>query len=383
MESLGTYLLQQGVIDSLQLDEALQAQVISGCRLGTSLVELGVLSLEELARHLSERKGTPLPPQEWVENPDSAAIEAVSEELIRRHKILPLKLEEREIHVAMMDPLDPGPIDDLGFATSRRVKAYLLPELALFFWLERHFGVQRDIRYINLGEEAVIQPPGAAAGKPKLRKEAPPDSTGAEAGGLDRTEELIDEKTFAELFYYQMPDIAGVADAPREGDAAPDPSQVAALEIELANAADRDSIGDAAVRIACCYARVAGVFMVNRGMIQGMRGAGEGLEQRIQGMLIPAKRENALGLVAATGEPFRGELSDTGIDGQLLRALGREDATESVILPIRMRGRVVNLLYADNGPDPVTHTGVGALDALCGCIASAYQQLILRKKTGI
>ena len=158
---------------------------------------------------------------------------------------------------------------------------------------------------------------------------------------------------------------------------------MAALEIQLANATDRDAIGDAAVRIARCYARVAGVFMVNRGMIQGMRGAGEGLERRIQGMLVPAKRENELGLVAATGKPFHGKLHDTEIDGQLLRALGREDATESVILPIRMRGRIVNLLYADNGPDPVTHTGVGALDALCSCIASAYEQLILRKKSGI
>ena len=34
MESFGTYLLQQGAIDSLQLDEALQAQVIAGGRLG-------------------------------------------------------------------------------------------------------------------------------------------------------------------------------------------------------------------------------------------------------------------------------------------------------------------------------------------------------------
>jgi hypothetical protein len=78
--------------------------------------------------------------------------------------------------------------------------------------------------------------------------------------------------------------------------------------------------------------------------------------------------------------PFRGQPPDDGIDGRLLRMIDRGDVQEVLIHPISIRGRVVSLLYADNGPDSFAETSVAALAALCGCVSRAYERLILAQK---
>ena len=77
MESFGTYLLRAG---RDRLVAARRGAPGPGDRRRPARDQpgrAGRADLEELARHLSERKGSPLPPQEWVESPDSTAIEAV------------------------------------------------------------------------------------------------------------------------------------------------------------------------------------------------------------------------------------------------------------------------------------------------------------------
>ena len=74
MKHLGKYLLENGIVTAEQLEEALQSQVAFGGRLGTNLVELGYVSLEDLAVHLAAHAGIPVPPQEWLETPQIAAL---------------------------------------------------------------------------------------------------------------------------------------------------------------------------------------------------------------------------------------------------------------------------------------------------------------------
>ena len=50
------------------------------------------------------------------------------------------------------------------------------------------------------------------------------------------------------------------------------------------------------------------------------------------------------------------------------------------MLPIALRGRVVNLLYVDAGAKPIAETAIGALHALTLCVARAYERLILTRK---
>jgi hypothetical protein len=60
--------------------------------------------------------------------------------------------------------------------------------------------------------------------------------------------------------------------------------------------------------------------------------------------------------------------------------MGRANAAEIAVLPVAIRGRVVNLLYVDNGAERIGETSYAALVALCDLVAQAYERLILSRK---
>ena len=90
--------------------------------------------------------------------------------------------------------------------------------------------------------------------------------------------------------------------------------------------------------------------------------------------------DSVLAAAAREGEPFRGVPPVTSIDKELFAALGRDGVCDAVILPVRIRDRVLSLLYADNGSHPLGESSVAALAAVSDCISRAYARLILLRK---
>jgi hypothetical protein len=153
-----------------------------------------------------------------------------------------------------------------------------------------------------------------------------------------------------------------------------------ALEEALARAADRADAASVALRLARRHVAAAALFVVHRGMVMGLTGAGQGLESHVEGILVPVDSDSVFAGVAQGGEAFRGPPPKSGLDARVLRALGRAEARELALLPIAIRGRVVNLLYADDGARPLAETSLGALRALATCVARTYEALIVRRK---
>jgi hypothetical protein len=119
---------------------------------------------------------------------------------------------------------------------------------------------------------------------------------------------------------------------------------------------------------------------VHRGIIQGL--CADGLSARPDAVLFPAGAESVFGAVAASARPFRGAPRAGGLDARILRALGREHVQEIAVLPVTLSGRVVNLLYADNGPEALGDASAAALSAVCARVATAYERLIRERKRG-
>jgi hypothetical protein len=274
--------------------------------------------------------------------------------------------------------------------------------------LEHHYGIHRDIRYINLGPDAARgeHAPGREAPEAKRKREASAGnaSRGREDLGMDplaADQELIDEATFSSLHdrsrYLTRTDLESPAPlesaAPTEGVAlqreavaAADPVEagaavgVAALEAQLAAAPDRDTVARLTLRIARLHARAAALFVVRGGMVSGFLGDGEGAEENLDGVLVPADACTLFAGPAATGTPWRGRPPVDGIDSRVLGALSRRDVREALVIPIAVRDRVINLLYADNGGEPFGETSTAALASLCGAVARCYERLILEQK---
>jgi hypothetical protein len=293
----------------------------------------------------------------------------------------------------------------------------VVPEVQLHALLEHHYGLRREVRYINLGKEAaagLTRKGTAHAEDPNQRfPELNPDAA-EDMAPLDDSQDLIDEESFQSLHVKADPssstaqaeaasdrdaelpvmDLADLEHAPttdaapaeeKPADVAPELAEdsIAALEVELVLARDRDAVSEIALRIARRYTEAAAIFIVRGGIISGFRGDGKAISEQIAGILLPVESECAITAPAATKEPFRGRPPEGGLDSTLLANLQREDAREVTVFPILIRDQVVNLLYTDSGQNPLGETGYAALGTLATLIARAYERLILERKSAI
>jgi hypothetical protein len=152
----------------------------------------------------------------------------------------------------------------------------------------------------------------------------------------------------------------------------------AALEAEIDRAVGREAVARLAVKLARSYASATALLLVHRGIIQCL--CADGLEGRPDAVLFPAASASIFGEVASSGGRFRGTPRAGGLDARILRGLGREQVQEIVVLPVVLSGRVVNLLYADNGPEAIGDASAAALTSVCARVAAAYGRLIRTHK---
>jgi hypothetical protein len=171
-------------------------------------------------------------------------------------------------------------------------------------------------------------------------------------------------------------------EAPSEGPTRPpaSPAAAAALEAEIDRCTSREHVARLAVHLARAYAPAATLFQVHRGVIERSCSAGSAIDG--QGLLFPADVPSLFADVAASSESFRGAPPDGALEKRVLQVLARRHVREIVVLPIAIRGRVVGLLYADNGPEALADASVAALAAVCARVSHAFQRLILERKAG-
>ncbi len=115
---LGEILVAAGVVEAKDIERAIEAQKKSGGRLGSLLVSLGICGETQIRDALRQQLGVEVVDLGQME-PDPEALHLLSLELIRRYEVIPLKLEDGQLFVAMMDPYNLAAIDDIRFSTGR------------------------------------------------------------------------------------------------------------------------------------------------------------------------------------------------------------------------------------------------------------------------
>lgn len=123
---LGEVLIEAGLIDEIELREALQAQQKSkGARIGDLLIELGHISEDTLYFTLAEKFYLP-----YVNLNDYAidwkAFREVELGWLETHSFLPLRSTNRTITIAISDPLNWTLVDLLRFRTGKEVQEVMV-----------------------------------------------------------------------------------------------------------------------------------------------------------------------------------------------------------------------------------------------------------------
>jgi type IV pilus assembly protein PilB len=110
-------LVDAGVIDDVQLNDALEVQKVSGGQLGRVLVELGYASQSAILKILAEQIGIPF--VDFAERrPDPTVVAVVPRDLATRYSLMPVAFDESgRLIVAMADPQNVLALDDLRIVT--------------------------------------------------------------------------------------------------------------------------------------------------------------------------------------------------------------------------------------------------------------------------
>jgi type IV pilus assembly protein PilB len=123
---VGDTLVRQGLVAPADLQRALEVQKRTGQRLGHVLVDLGLASEEAVARAVALQHGLSHRPGELTIDPDLLARLGLDVTWVKLRRALPLAEEDGVLVLAMEDPLDPTPVDDLTLGTGRPVRAVVV-----------------------------------------------------------------------------------------------------------------------------------------------------------------------------------------------------------------------------------------------------------------
>lgn len=135
---LGTLLVDKGLISTAELDRALEEHRDHGERLGHYLVEQGLVQEADLVRVLAEQYGVPAAPLDDMEV-EEEVLDLVPVEMARRYLVVPVSATGGALDLAMVDPTDVVAIANLKFATGLRPQPLIATERAVLAAIQRFY----------------------------------------------------------------------------------------------------------------------------------------------------------------------------------------------------------------------------------------------------
>lgn len=136
---IGDMLVAAGYIDKVQLDECLQVSIDTGKRVGDIAVEKGFITQENLYRLLENQHNV-----QYVDLYTLAVapevIKFVSAEMARRNMLVPVKVENNILFVAMEDPKNFRALQQVRTATRMEVRPMLASTRSIEHYIERVYG---------------------------------------------------------------------------------------------------------------------------------------------------------------------------------------------------------------------------------------------------
>lgn len=123
-KQLGELLIERGIINSRQLNEALMLQQEKGGLIGEVLVELGFAKEEDIAQALTAQYGFPyLPLSNYDINPEIVNI--IPGRVARQYLLVPIDKIGNNLTVAMSNPLNLQAIEDVELLSGCSVQTFV------------------------------------------------------------------------------------------------------------------------------------------------------------------------------------------------------------------------------------------------------------------
>ncbi|MBN2360596.1 MAG: general secretion pathway protein GspE [Deltaproteobacteria bacterium] len=411
MIRLGEFLVASRVCTGGQVRDALRHQVVLGGRLGTNLLELGLIDESTLARYLSKQHRLPALCGDKLQ-PDPKALQLLPPSAVDRLNSIPYRLREQRLQILCLDPHDEQMLAEVRAVTGCALEPIVVPEFRFNLLLTTLYRLYRSARGIavDLGTPPVA-PVAPQTGSPSLAIQAPPEPLALAA---EPAVDLMSEEAFFNIYQTkrtrtaELPVLTGTlladAAAPAPTTAAPAPAaeppvpELAEADLEmvmpappprdespldfqsasqlLAQVRDRDQVAHAVLRFARSDFRRALLFTVHRAWIVGWDAIGVGMAPGdFSKLVLPLSQPSVFATVVKSRAHYLGGLPRDRVNVQFLGAIGRQIPASACVLPISVGGQVLNIFYGDNGHRRHCPSDIGELLILALKISQSYEAL--------
>jgi hypothetical protein len=384
-----------------------------GGRLGTVLVEHGLIDLEALTVYLGLELGIPIATGAMLERAKRAAVRLLQPTQAFKHKCVPLVVQDRQLIAAIEDPHDIATLEALTQLTGYRVLPRVAPEVRIYYYVERYYGVARPARFMKFGDTPrgtesqgdaglpapplpglppVPHAPVAAPGpRPMLKStkmaavaSSSFDESALELDAEDLLESLdADDAAPAEAATQLRPH--RTTTPPAFTPTVADPQRPGAIGVEvalteLATLTDRNRIVEVLLGHAALIFDVAVLFAVRDQMAFGWKAFGEVPGRGyVEHLLIPLDSPSVVqAATAAENGLISGPVTPSTVNNYLYKVLGCSEPRHATAGVVTIGKRIVNVLYG-HGKE-LTPQQIDDLRQVCTAAAEAYARLIQKKK---
>jgi type IV pilus assembly protein PilB len=150
--NLGELLLREKLLNTEQLQTAIDYQKKNEVAMGTAIVSLGLLTEEDMAQALSRQLGYPYINLDQFEvYPD--VINLIPIEIAQKYLIMPIHRIRSFLTLAMVDPTDLDVIEDIRFRTGLSIQPVIASETGIFNAINKYYGTTDSLRVKQIVDE--------------------------------------------------------------------------------------------------------------------------------------------------------------------------------------------------------------------------------------
>ena len=374
---LGEHLLSEGLLNADQLDGAIEFQCIYGGKLGTSLIELGLITEDQLANILSQQLKLHYIKPELLMNVSSEVLGIIPKKIALKHQIVPYHKNGKKLYVAMNEASNLKNIDELSFLLDHIVIPLAIPEIRLMLALKQYYGMLLSPRFETLASQMKRR---VLASKKRIPKQQTADTTKSKPVKKPKPEKhfdgnkpwpLLGEENYAGE---EPTDESYFASKPSSTD---DPAF--SLLQQLADAKERDDIARAIIDYLKRDFPDCALLMVRTNVASGWLAANNKTSQNFEQINIPMLESSVFNLVATNHSHYLGPVTESLQHRKILDYFKSKPPQTALIVPLMLRDRLVSLLYIQ-GQYEELEPRVTEMQNIADKAEMSFKLLILKNK---
>ncbi len=370
--------MSAGLINASELDEAIEYQCIYGGKLGTSLIELGLVEEDQMARILSRQLNLHYIKPELLMKISAAVLNLIPAKIALKYQVVPYYEDSNKLYVAVNDSNNLTMLDELAFHLNHLIVPLAIPEIRLMLALKKHYGMRLPPRYETLAAQLQRRHLAAQKQVPTQRKRKSPPSGGGEKMTVSQQPENTPWPLLGDIEY---------ADDPVEDTyvsatfTTKDQAEADVLDL-LAHAEERDDIAHALINHLRKDFPECGLLIIREETATGWVATGGKQDSPFSPfdqIVIDLNRESLFRDVVTNRNHYLGPVFKSTENRKILSYFCSRPSQQALAVPLTVQNRLVSILYVQ-GALEILEQHLTELQSLAGKAEMAFKLLIIKNK---